>query len=312
MTDALKNNKPRTLDVISVTLPHASKKTLLADYISLTKPEITFLVTLSALAGFILASSGNIDGWTLFWTLLGIPLVSAGGAALNHVSEIDFDATMKRTAARPLPSGRILPEHARYFGYGLIVLGLSVLCPLANPLTGVLAAVSVSLYLYVYTPLKRITPYNTLVGTIPGALPALGGWTAATGGFGPGGWAIFAVLLFWQMPHFMALAWMYRKDYQRAGYRMWTIGDEEGNLTSALMIGFSILMILSSLAPAALSLTGPIYLAGAILLAFWFAFPVIHFSKTRSVQDAKKVLMATVYYIPLLLLLIIADRFSGF
>jgi len=302
---------PRTPDAIAVALPDSSKKSLLRDYISLTKPEITFLVTLSALAGFVLASAGDIDGWTLFWTLVGIPLVSAGGAALNHLSEIEFDAVMKRTSARPLPAGRILPGQARYFGYGLIVVGLSILCPLANPLTGVLAAISICLYLYVYTPLKRITPYNTLVGTIPGALPALGGWTAATGNFGAGGWAIFAVLVFWQMPHFMSLAWMYRKDYQRAGYRMWTIGDTEGRLTSGLMIGFTILMILSSLIPAALLLTGPVYLGGAILLAVWFTFPVIFFARTKSVGDARKVLMATVYYIPLLLFLIIAARISG-
>jgi protoheme IX farnesyltransferase len=307
------NNKElRRPEAVAVVLPDSNKKSILSDYFALTKPEITFLVTLSALAGFILASRGDIDVWTLFWTLLGIPLVSAGGATLNHLSEIEFDATMKRTASRPLPAGRILPGQARYFGYGLIVLGLCILCPLANALTGVLAALSVILYLYVYTPLKRITPYNTLVGTIPGALPALGGWTAATGAFGLGGWAIFAVLVFWQMPHFMALAWMYRKDYERADYRMWTIGDESGKLTSGIMIGFTVLMIIASLVPAALLLTGFVYLGGAILLAVWFVVPVVQFSKTKSVQDAKKVLLATVYYIPLLLVLIIIDRIPGF
>lgn len=294
-----------------VNLGCARTQTLALDYLSLTKPEITFLVTLSALAGFILASGDDLDGFRLLWTLIGIPLVAAGGAALNHLAEIEFDATMKRTSARPLPAGRILPHRAKWFGIGLVTLGLSILCPLANPLTGVLGALSVLLYLYVYTPLKRITPYNTLVGAIPGALPALGGWTAATGSLGPGGWAIFALLLFWQMPHFMALAWMYRKDYDRAGYRMWSIGDEKGRLTATIMVGFTALMFMSSFLPVLLSLAGVVYLIGAILLAGWFTLPVLRFCRSKSVQDARKVLKASVLYIPLLLLLIVADRFSS-
>ncbi len=290
----------------------ASRGVLVRDYVQLIKPEITFLVVISALAGFVLASTDGISGWTLFWALIGISLTSAGGSALNHYLERDLDAQMKRTAARPLPSGRVSPKSARIFGYVLVGFGLAILCPLCNPLTGVLAAVAVVLYLYVYTPLKRVTPYNTLIGTIPGALPALGGWTAATGNIGAGGLAIFAVLVFWQMPHFMSLAWMYRKDYERAGYRMWTIDDADGKRTVFLTVLFSIAMVLASLLPVVLSLSGLSYLIGASVLGFWFMLPVVRFARSKSVQDARSVLKASVLYIPLLLLLIVADRLTEF
>ncbi len=284
-------------------------KSRLIDYLTLTKPEITFLVSISALAGFILGSTSGIDGWQLFWALVGIPLVSAGGAALNHHREIVQDRLMRRTAERPLPAGRIQPKHALAFGYGLITVGLAILCPLTNPLTGVLAAVTVFLYIFVYTPLKQITPFNTLVGTIPGALPALGGWTAATGNIGAGGIAIFAVLLFWQMPHFLSLAWMYRKDYERAGFQMWTVGDDTGNVTAALTVGFTILTIVASLVPGFMGLSGAVYMIGAILLGLWFSWSVVKFGRSRSVQDAKGVLKGSIWYIPILLLLITVDRF---
>ena len=287
-----------------------SRSSRVRDYAQLIKPEITFLVVISALAGFVLASTDGISGWTLFWALIGISLTSAGGSALNHYQERDLDAQMKRTAARPLPSGRIRPETARNFGYILVASGLAILCPLCNPLTGALAAVAVVLYLYVYTPLKRVTPYNTLIGTIPGALPALGGWTAATGNIGAGGLAIFAVLVFWQMPHFMSLAWMYRKDYERAGYRMWTIDDADGKKTIFLTVLFSIAMVLASLLPVVLSLSGLPYLIGASVLGFWFMLPVVRFARSKSVRDARAVLKASVLYIPLLLLLIVADRLT--
>ncbi|GMQ80671.1 MAG: heme o synthase [Rhodothermia bacterium] len=286
-------------------------KQRLVDYVSLAKPEITFLVTISALAGFVLGSANGLDGWTLGWALIGISLVSAGGGALNHYLERTHDRVMRRTSSRPLPSGRIRPESARTFGYVLIAVGLSILCPLTNPLTGVLAAISVALYLYVYTPLKRITPYNTIVGTIPGALPALGGWTAATGNLDVGGWAIFMILLAWQMPHFLSLAWMYRKDYERAGFSMWTVGDETGTRTTRLTLAFSILMIAASVVPWMLNLSGTVYVTGSLILGAWFMIPVIKFCLSKSVHDARLVLMGSVKYIPLLLLLIFVDRWMG-
>ena len=291
--------------------PAASLEATWKDWFSLIKPEITFLVAISALAGFVLGSVGPIDLWRLTWAMLGILLSSAGGCALNHYLERDFDATMKRTAYRPIPSGRIDAEHAKWIGLVLVAAGVGILCPLVNPLTGVLSSATVALYLFVYTPMKRTTVWNTLVGTIPGALPVLGGWTAASGSFGLGGWAIFGVLLCWQMPHFFSLAWMYKKDYEKGGYVMLTLKDPEGDAISFQMLLFSIGMIVFSVAPVALGLSSWIYLVGALLLGGWFMVPILRFHYSRSVLHARGVLKASVMYIPLLLLAIIVDRLVG-
>ena len=292
----------------TLTSPAPAQAATWRDWLVLTKPEITFLVTISSLAGFVLASTGGIDGWTLLWAMIGIPLTSAGGCALNQVMEAGFDAGMKRTANRPIPSGRIKLDHAKWFGLGLLAAGLGILCPLTNPLTGVMAAATVALYLWVYTPMKRRSTWNTLVGTIPGALPVLGGWTAASGTFGWGGWVLFGVLLCWQMPHFFSLAWMYRKDYGNSVFLMLPSQDENGQRTARQMIGYSLGMIGFSLAPVFLDLSSWAYLVGAVLLGLWFLKPVGRFWYTRSVQDARSVLKASVMYIPLLLAAIILDR----
>lgn len=296
-------NLSRTRSIATPAAPATWK-----DWLTLTKPEITFLVTISSLAGFVMASTGGVDGWTLFWAMIGIPLTSAGGCALNQVLEVELDARMKRTANRPLPSGRIDVSHATWFAVGLIAAGVGILCPLTNPLTGVMAAMTVALYIWVYTPLKRKSTWNTLVGTIPGALPILGGWTAASGDVGAGGWALFGVLLCWQMPHFFALAWMYRKDYGESPFLMLPSGDEQGTRTALQMIVFSVLMIVFSVLPVSLGLSGMAYLAGALLLGGWFMVHVGRFWLTRSVQHARAVLKGSVMYIPLLLMAIILDR----
>jgi len=296
-------NLSRTRSIATPAAPATWK-----DWLTLTKPEITFLVTISSLAGFVMASTGGVDGWTLFWAMIGIPLTSAGGCALNQVLEVELDARMKRTANRPLPSGRIDVSHATWFAVGLIAAGVGILCPLTNPLTGVMAAMTVALYIWVYTPLKRKSTWNTLVGTIPGALPILGGWTAASGDVGAGGWALFGVLLCWQMPHFFALAWMYRKDYGESPFLMLPSGDEQGTRTALQMIIFSVLMIVFSVLPVSLGLSGMAYLLGALLLGGWFMVHVGRFWLTRSVQHARAVLKGSVMYIPLLLMAIILDR----
>jgi heme o synthase len=278
------------------------------DWFSLTKPEITFLVLISSLAGFVLASENGIDGWLLLWTLIGITLSSAGGCALNHYLEWELDALMKRTAYRPIPGGRISPQKAKWFGLTLVIVGVGLLCPLTNPLTGVLAAATVALYIFVYTPMKRKSNWNTLVGTLPGALPVLGGWTAATGSVDPGGWALFGVLLCWQMPHFYSLAWMYKKDYEKGGFVMLTVTDPDGASTAFQMVAYSIGMVVFSVLPVFLGLSSWIYLVGALLLGGWFMVPVLKFFLSRSVLHAREVLKASVMYIPLLLLAIIVDR----
>lgn len=299
----------------SLAASHASAEPLAPpawrDWVTLVKPEITFLVTITAAAGFILGSPDSTD-WGAFAALLvGVALSSAGGATLNHVFERPFDALMRRTATRPLPSGRIVPGHAAWFGIGLIAAGLGILCPLTNPLTGVLAAVTVVLYLLVYTPLKRRTVLNTLVGTVPGALPALGGWTAATGTASGAGWILFAVVLFWQVPHFLALAWMYRGDYARASFRMLPVESPDGSSTAAHVVVATVFMLVASILPATTGLAGPTYAVGATIAGAWFLLPVASFVRVMDNRTARTLLKATIWYIPALVFLILADRLVG-
>lgn len=278
------------------------------DYLMLTKPEISFLVTISALAGFLLGSPDGLDGWLLFFALVGTLLTSCGVSVLNHLFEADLDASMRRTMNRPLPAGRISPQAAKVFGLALAGAGIGILCPLVNPLTAVLAIATGVLYLYVYTPLKRTTKYNTLIGTIPGALPALGGWTAATNTLGLGGWTIFGILLVWQMPHFLSLAWMYRKDYDRGGYRMLPVVEPDGVSTVRQTLGFTVALLLISLTPTLVGVMSWFYAAGAALLGLAFLRPAVAFYRTQAVQDARRVLKASIWYVPALVLLIVADR----
>lgn len=292
----------------SASLPYPALQ-VIADYASLAKPEITFLVTLSAMAGFLLGTPGEIDGWRLAATMLGVALTSGGSGALNHVLEHRLDADMKRTAGRPLPMGRISPAAATVFGVVQIAAGVGMLCPLVNPLTGVLAAFTVVLYVFVYTPLKRKTKYNTLIGTLPGALPALGGWAAATGNIAWGGWTWFLILAIWQMPHFLSLAWMYRKDYGRARYAMLPVVEPDGRSTALQTLGFTALLLVAGVLPWAAGVAGPLFLVGSILAGCWFLRPAVAFYRTRSVPDARRVLMASIQYIPVLVALIVVDHF---
>jgi protoheme IX farnesyltransferase len=296
---------PRSL-LTALPIPARRRAWLLGCW-ELTKPEITFQVTLSALAGYLMGTWDALDGWHLAGTLLGTALTAAGVGTLNHYFERDFDAAMRRTARRPLPSGRVSPATARYLGMLLVFAGIGLLCPVANALTAALAILTVLLYLYVYTPLKRRTKYNTLIGTIPGALPALGGWTAATGNLALGGWTLFAILAVWQMPHFLSLAWMYRKDYERAHYQMLPVVEPDGHSTALQTLAFTALLIPLGLGPYLVGIAGPVYLIGALLLGLYFLRPALVFYRTRQVQDARRVLRASIVYIPAWTGLIVLD-----
>lgn len=280
----------------------------LRDYLELTKPEITLLVVLSSLGGFFMAPSAFFDAAHLTFLLIGVTLTSAGASALNHWAERHIDGAMRRTMSRPLPSGRLSGNAARNFGTVLLAAGVGLLCPLTNPLTGVLALVAALLYLFVYTPLKRRSKWNTLVGTLPGALPALGGWTAATGSIGWGGVAAFSILAAWQMPHFLSLAWMYRKDYARGGHVMLPVTDPSGRSTVSQTLFFTGLLAALSLWPVALSLAGPVYAAAAAGLGAWFLHAAFAFYRTLDVQDARRVLKVSIYYIPALVFFLLVDR----
>ncbi len=279
------------------------------DYVALTKPEITFLVVLSSVAGFSLGSPAGIDVWLLLITVVGIGLTSAGAGTLNHYLERDRDRAMKRTASRPVPAGRIPALHARNFGVALTGAGLGILCPLVNPMTSVLAALTVALYLFVYTPMKRKSTLNTLVGTLPGALPVIGGYVAATNSFfSVAAWLLFCVLAFWQMPHFLSLAWMYRKDYERGGFEMLPVRDVDGTATVRQTVLFTAATLAASIALAVWAGFGALYVAFAIAGAFIMIRPTISFALSRSNADARRVLKASVVYIPVIVLAILLDR----
>jgi len=282
-------------------------RSALRDYWTLTKPEISLLVMLSALAGYLVGQPGMPDYWTLVMLMIGVGMTSAGVGALNQYFERDLDARMRRTSQRPLPAGRLSPASAARFGYLLVIGGVGMLCPLTNPLTGVLAAVTVVLYLFVYTPLKLRTTLNTLVGTIPGALPALGGWTAATGGLGSGGWVFFGILAAWQMPHFLSLAWMYRKDYARAGMRMPAARGADRS-TRIQTLFFTSILVPLGLLPWMLGLTGVVFALGSTLLGLGFLYPAARFAHAASSVTARHLLLASIAYIPMLLVVLIMDR----
>ena len=282
---------------------------VLQDYLVLAKPEISSVVTLSAFAGFLVGSPAGLDGSVLFWAMLGTALCAGGVGMLNHVLERRYDARMKRTAARPLPAGRVDPDAARRMGLLLVCLAVGLLCPLVNALTAILAALTAVLYLFVYTPLKRVTKWNTLIGTVPGALPALGGYTAATGHLGTGGWAMFGILACWQMPHFLSLAWMYRKDYERGDYAMLPVVEPEGDSTAAQMIGFAALLVPVSVLPVLTGAADWIYGVGVVPIGLWFLWTTITFNGERTGQKAKRVLKASVLYIPALAALLLVDWF---
>jgi len=278
------------------------------DYISLTKPELTFLSVLTALAGYYVGAGGVLQGIGLLHTLFGTALVGGGSGALNQYIERRHDARMKRTENRPLPSGRIAPLEALLFGLLLSLGGILYLAVCVNTLTASLASVTCVTYLLLYTPLKRLTPMATLVGGIPGALPPVMGWTAATNGIGSGALILFGILFFWQMPHFLSLAWMYRKDYARAGYRLLAVVDGEGRRTGAHAVLHTCLLIPVSLLLVGEGGVGLIYGVSAFLLGAGFLLFALHLLSRRTSGAGRRLFFASLMYLPALMLAMVLDR----
>jgi len=276
-------------------------------YVELTKPRITFLIALTSAAGFALASRGSINYVTLASALFGIALLSSGIATLNQYLERDLDALMRRTAGRPLPSGKLLPWEALAFGVGLTALAEIYLLVVVNPLSALLGLTVIAGYLFGYTPLKTRTSLSTLVGAFPGAVPPLIGWTAARGTLDLEGWVLFAILFLWQFPHFLAIAWMYREDYSRAGILMLPVVEPEGRVTAQQIVVYTIMLIPVSLLPAVLGMSGKVYLYGAIILGLAFLYSSILAAFSLSRQQARRLLLASVLYLPLLFILMVLD-----
>jgi protoheme IX farnesyltransferase len=276
-------------------------------YLELTKPDITVLVVITAAAAFWLGSGSPVDRAGLRHVLIGITALSAGIAAMNHYLEREIDGRMRRTSRRPLPSGRLRPRHALIFGLSLSIFAEAYLFFFLNSVTALLGAVAFGSYLFVYTPLKTRTTLCTAIGAVPGALPALMGWTAARGEISPGGWVLFAILFLWQFPHFFAIAWMYREDYARAGIRMLPVVDPEGRRTGRQIVLYTLLLVGVSFLPPLFGLSGALYLVGAVLLGGYFLWHSVRAARTRARGHARHVLKASIVYLPLLLGLMCAD-----
>lgn len=279
-----------------------------ADLVELTKPRIVLLVMCTAAAGFWVAGPAGAQSMTLFHLLLGTLLVAGGTNALNQVAERDTDSLMRRTRNRPLPAGRLDVATAAGFAWIIGAGGVAYLGVFINPLTSGLAAVTLLSYVFLYTPLKRRTTLATLVGGVPGALPILGGWTAATNAVTPEALVLFWIMFLWQLPHFLALGWLYRDDYARAGLRMLSIGDHHGRVTFAQATVYSAALLPVSLMPTILGTAGGAYFAGALVLSGAFlAASAVAFRET-TVARARRVFKMSLYYLPLLLVLMSANR----
>jgi protoheme IX farnesyltransferase len=277
-------------------------------YVVLTKPDVTFLVVLTTIAGFYLGSRGPLDWVLLLHTLGGTLLVAGGTSALNQYVERDMDALMRRTAARPLPSGTLQPREVLLFGVGSIIIGAAWLALAVNGLSALVALSTCVLYLGLYTPLKTRTTFSTAVGAIPGALPPLIGWAAARGSLSLGAWVLFAILFFWQFPHFMAIAWMYREDYARAGIRMLPTVDPKGDATFRQIVCTSAILVWVSALPSVIGMAGMGYFFGALVLGMLLLQVGLWANRSRTNLRAKWLMHATVAHIPLLLIWLIVDR----
>jgi protoheme IX farnesyltransferase len=286
----------------------STEKSWLAVYADLFKARLTFLVLLTTLVGFYLGSRGPVDYLLMLHTLLGTALIAAGASALNQLMEREYDAKMRRTQDRPLPSGRLQPQTVLLVGSltgagGLLYLALAV-----NLITAAIGAFTLLSYLFIYTPLKRVTWLNTAVGAVPGALPPLMGWTGARGEWSSEGWALFAILAFWQLPHFLAIAWIYREEYARAGFKMLPGIDPQGHRTGRQAVSHTLGLLPVSLCPFLFKLTGPVYLVGALILGVAFLWFAIQFSRHLTVARARQLFYASILYLPLLLAVMVLDK----
>jgi heme o synthase len=282
----------------------------LAAYVSLTKPRLVLMVLVTVAVGFLLGSRASASRETflsLAATLVGTGLVAGGAGALNQWLERERDARMRRTWNRALPSGRLAPPEAAAYGGLLALLGTSVLLIGANLLAAEIALVTFLLYVFVYTPLKTRTTLNTVVGAIPGALPPVIGWAAATSRLGVEAWALFLIVFLWQFPHFLAIAWIYRDDYQRAGFRMLSVGDSRGRMTGCQAVSYALALVPAGLLPAIVGLAGPVYFGGALLLGLLYLFAAARFWLEASDRRARRLLRTSFLYLPAILLLLLLN-----
>ncbi|MBI3400723.1 MAG: protoheme IX farnesyltransferase [Acidobacteria bacterium] len=281
---------------------------LFADYLELTKPRLNFLVVATSAAGYYLGAVGGVDVALMAQAVVGTALVAGGAAVLNQLYERETDALMRRTRLRPLPDGRVPPADARAFGALLSGAGLLLLAARTNWLAAGLALATLVIYLVVYTPMKRRTPQSTLVGAMPGALPAIIGWTASHGSIARGGASLFAIVFLWQMPHFMAIAWMFREDYGKAGFPMLPVIEPGGARAGRQALIYAALLVPVSLTPTLVGIAGAIYFWVALVLGLALLALAVRFAATRSEASARGLFFGSITYLPLLWIALIANH----
>lgn len=290
------------------TIKGETNRRLGSDFAELVKARLTLLVLLTTAVGFYLGSAGSVNYVSLLHAVFGTALAAAGAAALNQWWERRLDALMQRTKTRPIPAGRMLPRNALVVGSLLAIAGVSYLAITSHWLSAALAAATILIYIFAYTPLKRISTANTLVGAIPGALPPMIGWAAASGRLDPGAWSLFAILFIWQLPHFFAIAWMYREDYARADFQMVSRDDETGTRSASQSVFFCIVLLLVGGIPAFLGVVTSVYVLVELILNGLFIFVAMRFLRTQLVADARKLFLASIVYLPLLLLALVLTK----
>jgi protoheme IX farnesyltransferase len=291
------------------TSPRATRaKSRWVDFYELTKPRMNFLVLITTMVGYYVATRGRMHGWTLLNTLLGTALTAASASVLNQFIERKLDTLMPRTRNRPLPAGRVAPADALAFGIACGVAGVTYLAVLVNALTALLGLLTLLMYVAIYTPLKRRTTLNTVIGAIPGAIPPVMGFTAAQNGISPEAITLFAILFFWQMPHFLAIAILYRNDYRAAGFRMLPCVEGDLYTTGRQIVLYGMALVPISLLPALLGLAGAVYFTAAMLLGLAFLSFGVSCAATRSRTDARKLFFASIIYLPMLLAAMMFDK----
>ena len=291
-------------DAVAMSVPRSRP----ADFVALAKPRLNLLVIASALAGYIMAGGSTSNAVVLISMLAGTALVAGGASAFNQIIEREPDGLMRRTRLRPIPDGRLQPAEATVFATVLSAAGLVILAAGANGLTAVVALATLLSYAVIYTPLKRRSSFSTVVGAIPGALPPVIGWAAATNALSRGAWVLFGIVFLWQLPHFLAIAWIYREDYARAGFPMLPVIEPDGRSTGRQAVAYAAALLPLSLAPTITGMTGTTYFVGALVLTLIFLGLTFRFARSRSVPDARRLFFGSIVYLPLLWLLMIAGR----
>ena len=293
---------------VAISVKATTTRDRIAAFLELTKPRIAFLLVLTAATGFYVSTTGRVDFLLFLNTVIGITLLAFGVSTLNQHIERRTDALMRRTAKRPLPTQKVTPNEALAFGALQCVVAEIYLAVLVNPLTAILGVSVIVGYVFLYTPLKTKTSASTAIGAIPGAMPPLMGWTAAQDEITIGAWALFALLFLWQFPHFLAIAWMYKDDYARAGIKMLPAVEPNGTVTARQIVLFTILLVPVSFAPFFLGFAGVVYLLGAAILGIWFLYESVSMARARTFERAKRLLLFSVIYLPLIFALLVLDH----